>query len=74
MAQVPEVRQIAPMSPCMSVCALDFEGYCSGCLRTRDEIAGWMRMTAAEQWAVLARLDQRRATREAAAAARRLAR
>ncbi len=62
------------MSPCMSICALDAEGYCSGCLRTRDEIAGWMRMSAAEQWAVLARLDERRAAREAAAAARRQAR
>ena len=50
-----------PMSPCISVCALDTRGYCSGCLRTRDEIAGWMRMSAADQWALVRRLDERRA-------------
>jgi hypothetical protein len=49
-----------PMSPCISVCSLDALGCCAGCLRTRDEIAGWMRMSAAEQWALLDRLDARR--------------
>ena len=49
-----------PMSPCISVCALDARGYCSGCLRTRDEIAGWMRMSASDQWALVRRLDERR--------------
>lgn len=53
------------MSPCISVCALDAEGYCSGCLRTRDEIAGWMRLTAEQQWALIATLDARRAERNA---------
>jgi predicted Fe-S protein YdhL (DUF1289 family) len=49
------------MSPCISVCALDAEGLCSGCLRSRDEIASWMCMTAAEQWALIGELDRRRA-------------
>ena len=47
------------MSPCISVCALDARGYCSGCLRTRDEIAGWLRMSAAEQWDLVRRLERR---------------
>ena len=55
----------APMSPCISVCALGVDGHCSGCLRTRDEIAGWLRMTPVQQWALLAELDRRRATRDA---------
>jgi predicted Fe-S protein YdhL (DUF1289 family) len=48
-----------PMSPCISVCALDAQGYCSGCLRTRDEVAGWMRMSPAEQWDLVRRLERR---------------
>ena len=50
----------APMSPCISVCALDARGQCTGCLRTRDEIAGWLRMSPREQWTLLAVLDARR--------------
>jgi len=48
------------MSPCISICALDREGYCSGCLRTIDEIARWLSMSAEEQWRVIAELDERR--------------
>jgi predicted Fe-S protein YdhL (DUF1289 family) len=51
------------MSPCISVCALGSDGLCSGCLRTREEIGSWMRMSAAEQWALLAELDARRGAR-----------
>ena len=54
----------APTSPCINVCTLDMRGYCMGCLRHVDEIAGWSRMTAHEQWAVLAQLEQRRRERE----------
>ena len=49
-----------PMSPCISVCVLNAAGYCNGCWRTGDEIGGWMSMSAAEQWALLRRLDARR--------------
>ena len=52
-----------PMSPCISVCALDTTGHCAGCLRTRDEIAGWIRLSADEQWALLATLETRRRAR-----------
>ena len=50
-----------PTSPCINVCVLDAEGCCRGCRRTVDEIARWSRMGAAEQWAVIARLEQGRA-------------
>ena len=49
-------------SPCINVCAMDpASGYCSGCLRTLDEIAGWGAFTPDEKRAVLSRLPPRRA-------------
>ena len=50
-----------PVSPCMNVCVLDANRCCIGCRRTLDEIARWGRMSAAEQWAVIARLERLRA-------------
>lgn len=50
-----------PASPCMNVCVLDADRCCTGCRRTLDEIARWGRMSAAEQWAVIARLEHVRA-------------
>ncbi len=50
-----------PVSPCMNVCVLDADRCCTGCRRTLDEIARWGRMSAAEQWAVIARLEHVRA-------------
>jgi predicted Fe-S protein YdhL (DUF1289 family) len=52
------------------VCVLDERDSCKGCRRTVAEIARWGRMTADEQWAVIARIEQVRATegREAVAA------
>jgi len=52
-----------PMSPCISVCALDAVGHCSGCLRTRDEIAGWIKLSPQEQWSLLRELEVRREAR-----------
>jgi uncharacterized protein len=49
-----------PPSPCINVCSLDERGYCIGCLRTGDEIARWLSMSAAEQWQLIERLAQRR--------------
>lgn len=47
-------------SPCVLVCTLDLEtGWCFGCGRTREEIAGWTAMTAEDRDAVLAALPQR---------------
>ncbi|MGS2716715.1 DUF1289 domain-containing protein [Eionea flava] len=41
-AQIQESPQEQPVkSPCISVCALDSEGMCTGCFRTGDEIRLW---------------------------------
>jgi len=45
----------------MNVCVLDANDCCTGCRRTVREIARWGRMSADEQWAVVARLEQVRA-------------
>jgi predicted Fe-S protein YdhL (DUF1289 family) len=42
----------------MNICVLDASRTCIGCLRTLDEIARWGRMSAAEQWQVIARLER----------------
>ena len=48
-------------SPCVNVCQMDPQtGLCRGCLRTIDEIAGWMDYSTAEKLQVLERLDERR--------------
>jgi predicted Fe-S protein YdhL (DUF1289 family) len=41
----------------MNICVLDAARTCIGCHRTLDEIARWGRMSAAEQWQVIARLE-----------------
>jgi len=52
-----------PPSPCINVCALDAQGYCSGCLRTGAEIGAWISMSPAQQWALIAELERRRSVR-----------
>lgn len=56
-----ETRQLA--SPCVNVCQMNpYTGLCRGCLRTLDEIAGWLDFSAAEKLAVLESLEERRRT------------
>jgi predicted Fe-S protein YdhL (DUF1289 family) len=45
----------------MNVCVLDEHDCCTGCRRTAGEIARWSRMSAAEQWGVVERIERRRA-------------
>lgn len=48
-------------SPCTGICRIDAaSGWCEGCRRTRDEIAGWRTLDDDGKRAVLARLDARR--------------
>jgi uncharacterized protein len=48
-------------SPCVNVCQMDaLTGYCRGCLRTIDEIAGWLDFSNEEKLAVLEQIDQRK--------------
>ena len=50
-----------PTTPCMGVCQLDpATGWCRGCWRTLDEIAGWPTYTVNEKRAVFERIEQRR--------------
>jgi len=53
-----------PSSPCLNICTLDERGVCRGCYRTLEEIAGWIRMTPADQWATVERADERRVAAE----------
>jgi predicted Fe-S protein YdhL (DUF1289 family) len=54
-----------PPSPCLGICLMDpATRTCRGCLRTIDEIAGWLDASAAEKRAILARLAVRRAAAE----------
>ena len=49
-------------SPCISVCVMDAaNGFCTGCLRTLDEIAAWSVLDADAKRAVLAAIGERRA-------------
>lgn len=52
-------------SPCTGICKLDpHTGWCNGCRRTRDEIAGWRTFDSAAKRAVLARVSVRGMRRE----------
>ncbi|WP_114945460.1 DUF1289 domain-containing protein [Microvirga calopogonii] len=47
-------------SPCIRVCMLDPEtGLCEGCGRTREEIAGWYRMSEEDRQRIMAELPER---------------
>jgi len=49
-------------SPCINVCRMDAStGWCEGCLRTIDEIAGWSLYDDDEKRAVWDALDSRHA-------------
>jgi predicted Fe-S protein YdhL (DUF1289 family) len=53
-------RANRPPSPCINVCSLDARGWCVGCLRSGEEIAQWLAMSAEEQWRLLEVLKERR--------------
>lgn len=47
-------------SPCTKICVLDrSSGYCLGCGRSGDEIAGWLGYSAGERRRVTAALPER---------------
>lgn len=50
-------------SPCQKICVIHPAGdFCMGCYRTRDEIAGWSRMTAEARADIMRVLPEREAT------------
>jgi len=51
---------LAIETPCVKICVVDPEsGYCIGCGRTREEIAGWLGLEPGERHAIIERLDER---------------
>jgi predicted Fe-S protein YdhL (DUF1289 family) len=57
-------------SPCINICRMNpATGWCEGCLRTIDEIAGWSRASEPERRRILAELAARRARSAAGAQA-----
>lgn len=52
-------------SPCVGICQLGPDGHCTGCRRSRDEIAAWQSMSAYQRDGV-----NRRILREAHPAVR----
>lgn len=63
------------LTPCIGVCTLDPDGYCDGCLRSGDEIAGWLAMDDAQRLHMMevvlpareARIEAGRSLRDASA-------
>lgn len=61
--QPPGATTAAVPSPCISVCRIDpATGWCEGCYRTIDEIAGWGALDDVEKLGVWAELKRRRLT------------
>jgi predicted Fe-S protein YdhL (DUF1289 family) len=53
------------ISPCILICSIDIQtGYCFGCGRTRDEIAGWIDYSDLERQTVMEALPSRLETVE----------
>jgi uncharacterized protein len=47
-------------TPCILICQIDWKtGYCFGCGRTRDEIAGWVEFSEVERSAIMLALPER---------------
>ncbi|MEQ1670572.1 MAG: DUF1289 domain-containing protein [Hyphomicrobium sp.] len=47
-------------SPCVKICVIDdATGLCTGCLRTRGEIAVWSSITSAERRRIMSELPLR---------------
>ena len=58
------VTQMDIPSPCIGVCKIPEDDiYCSGCLRTRQEIKQWRQSENADKLIILERLKQRRKER-----------
>lgn len=54
------MNQPAIETPCVKICVVDPEtGYCIGCGRSRDEIGGWLGMSAEQRRAVMTQLAER---------------
>ncbi|TBL82156.1 DUF1289 domain-containing protein [Hafnia alvei] len=57
MAQQLEFFEIP--SPCRGICQADERGYCRGCMRSREERFGWMKLSDPQKRDVLRLCRQR---------------
>jgi predicted Fe-S protein YdhL (DUF1289 family) len=58
-------RSTPPPSPCNLTCIVDrAKNWCVGCLRTMEEVGMWAQMSPEEQWDVIDKIAQRRASLE----------
>ncbi len=49
------------VSPCINICVInECTGFCAGCLRTVEEIAGWSSRTNAAKRDIMIKVDARR--------------
>ena len=48
------------VSPCISICQQNNNGFCTGCFRTPKEIRNWYKMSESEQKALLGILRKRK--------------
>lgn len=44
--------QLLSASPCVGICQLGADGRCTGCRRSREELAGWAAFTAERRDAI----------------------
>lgn len=52
---------MSPASPCINICKMSADtGWCEGCQRNINEIAGWSQASAAERRRILAAVADRR--------------
>jgi predicted Fe-S protein YdhL (DUF1289 family) len=51
------------LTPCIGVCRLDRDGYCEGCHRTAEEIAGWLNYSDEHRRELIDQVLVRRANR-----------
>ena len=57
---MPEQLEFFPIvSPCRGICQTDEQGYCRGCLRSRDERFNWQRLSDTQKQEVLRLCRQR---------------
>jgi len=57
-----DLREPQVASPCVSNCVIDqASGWCIGCYRTLEEIAGWIDLSTAARRAIVAELPRRKA-------------
>jgi predicted Fe-S protein YdhL (DUF1289 family) len=57
-----DLHEAQVVSPCVNTCVIDQQsGWCVGCYRTLDEIAGWIDLSPAARRAIVAELPERRA-------------